>query len=189
MIILVLFMIKLVNHLAAVPDHRRPQGRMYDLGAVLLFSILAVLSGATSYRKIASFIKARRERLNTLCGLTWRRAPAHNSIRYALLGLDIPNLESAFRAHAAQLRDANEVGTSIAIDGKVLRGSFNGFEDCKAAQIVSALATESCLVLGHVFIHDGDKDYELAAAQRLIEELGLTGQLFTLDALHAQKNG
>jgi hypothetical protein len=182
-------MIQLASHLAGVPDHRRPQGRLYDLGAVLMFSILAVLSGATSYRKIASFIEARRERLNALCGLAWRRAPAHNSIRYALLGLDIPSLEAAFRAHAAQLQDAGEVGGSIAIDGKVLRGSFSGFEDRKAAQIVSALATETTVVLGHVFIHDGDKDHELAAAQRLIEELGLTGKLFTLDALHAQKNG
>jgi len=182
-----MIMIKLAHHLAVIPDPRRPQGRMYDLSAVLLFSILAVLSGATSYRKIASFIAARRERLNTLCGLTWRRAPAHNTIRYALLGLDIPHLECAFRAHAAQLHDASEAGTSIAIDGKVLRGSFDGFEDCKAAQIVSALATDSSVVLGHIFIHDGDKNHELAAAQRLIEELGLTGQLFTLDALHAQK--
>jgi hypothetical protein len=180
-------MIHLSNHLSVVPDHRRPQGRMYDLGAMLLFSILAVLSGATSYRKIAAFIAARLDLLNTRCGLAWRRAPAHNSIRYALLGLNANNLEAAFRAHAAELHGTAGEATSIAIDGKVLRGSFNGFEDRKAAQIVSALATESTVVLGHVVIHDGDKDHELAAAQRLIEELGLTGQLFTLDALHAQK--
>jgi len=180
-------MIHLSNHLSVVPDHRRPQGRMYDLGAILLFSILAVLSSATSYRKIAAFIAARLDLLNTRCGLAWRRAPAHNSIRYALLGLNVNNLEAAFRAHAAELHGTAGEATSIAIDGKVLRGSFNGFEDRKAAQIVSALATESTVVLGHVVIHDGDKDHELAAAQRLIEELGLTGQLFTLDALHAQK--
>lgn len=181
-------MIKLSSHLSVVPDHRRAQGRVYDLGAVLLFSILAVLSGATSYRKIAAFIAVRLGHLNTLCGLAWRRAPAHNSIRYALLGLDPQNLEAAFRAHAAELHGTDGAGMSIAIDGKVLRGSFNGFADRKAAQIVSALATASTVVLGHVFIHDGDKDHELAAAERLIDELGLTGQLFTLDALHAQKN-
>lgn len=180
-------MIQLSTHLAVVPDPRRPQGRMYDLGALLLFSILAVLSGATSYRKIAAFMAARLDLLNRRCGVAWRRAPAHNSIRYALLGVDAKALEAAFRSHAATLQDAAGTGTSIAIDGKVLRGSFDGFEDRKAAQIVSALATDLPVVLGHVVIHDGDKDHELAAAQRLIEELGLTGQLFTLDALHAQK--
>ena len=181
-------MLQLKNHLSAVPDHRRPQGRLYELGALLLFSILAALSGANSYRKIALFIHAHRLRLNALCGLAWRRAPAHNSIRYALQGLDEQSLESAFRTHAAQRHEASEAGPSIAIDGKTLRGSFDHFEDRKAAQVLSALATGSTLVLGHLFLHDGEKDHEIAAAQRLIEELGLTGQLFTLDALHAQKN-
>jgi predicted transposase YbfD/YdcC len=34
-----------------------------------------------------------------------------------------------------------------------------------------------------------DKSHEIPAAQQLIQELNLTGCLFTLDALHAQKNG
>jgi len=94
---------KLKTCLSVIPDHRRAQGRMYDLGHVLLFSIMAVLSGATSYRKIERFIAAHRERLNALCGLHWKRAPAHNSIRYALLGLDAKEVEAAFRRHAAEL--------------------------------------------------------------------------------------
>jgi predicted transposase YbfD/YdcC len=36
-------------------------------------------------------------------------------------------------------------------------------------------------------MEDADKDHEIQAVQRLIEELGLTGQLYTLDALHLQK--
>jgi predicted transposase YbfD/YdcC len=38
-------------------------------------------------------------------------------------------------------------------------------------------------VLGHVLI----EDHEIGAAQRLIQELGLAGCVFTLDALHCQK--
>lgn len=58
------------------------------------------------------------------------------------------------------------------------------------AQVLSALATERTLVLGHVWItdDDGKKHHEIQAAQQLIETLGLSGRLFTLDALHAQKN-
>jgi len=93
----------LKSHLAAIPDHRRAQGRMYDLGHLLLFSVLAVVSGATSYRKIQRFMVAHRERLNELCALQWKRAPAHNSIRYALHGLDPGEMEAAFRQHAAEL--------------------------------------------------------------------------------------
>ncbi|EAR21048.1 ISMca6, transposase, OrfA [Nitrococcus mobilis Nb-231] len=44
-------------------------------------------------------------------------------------------------------------------------------------------------MLGHVWITDeeGEKHHEIQAAQQLIEALGLSGRLFTLDALHTQK--
>ena len=76
----------LPTFLATIPDHRRPQGRLYGLEHLLLFGILAILSNATSYRKIQRFIDARLPQLNALCGLRWKRAPAHTAIRYALQG-------------------------------------------------------------------------------------------------------
>ena len=181
---------RLENYLSAIPDHRRAQGRMYDLGHLLFFGIMAVLSGATSYRKIQRFIAAHRERLNELCGLHWKRAPAHTSIRYALLGLDPKEVEAAFRRHAAELDGERDHDLAcIAMDGKTLRGSFDHFQDRKAAQVLSALATDTTLVLGHLWItdEDGDKDHEIQAAQQLIAALGLSDRLFTLDALHTQK--
>jgi hypothetical protein len=174
--------------LATIPDPRRAQGRMYDLTHVLLFSILAVASGATSYRKIHPFIATHWQRLNTLFDCHWPRAPAYTSIRYALQGLEATEVEQAFRIHAAAL--AGKPLTErpcIALDGKTLRGSLDRFEDKKAAQVLSALACESRLVLGHILMEDTEKDHEIQAAQRLIRERGLTGQLYTLDALHLQK--
>lgn len=184
-------MIQLKSHLATIPNPRRSQGKLYDLSHILLFSILAVLSGATSYRKIQRFINTHRQRLNALCGLHWRRAPAHTSIRYALQGLDAAAVEKTFRQYAAELNGQREEATTIALDGKTLRGSFDPFEDRKAAQVLSASATDTSLVLGQVTIRDqdGDKHHEIQAAQQLIETLGLSRRLFTLDALHTQKNG
>ena len=49
----------LPTFLAAIPDHRRPQGRLHGLEHLLLFGILAILSNATSYREIRRFIDAR----------------------------------------------------------------------------------------------------------------------------------
>jgi hypothetical protein len=180
----------LKTSLSMISDPRRAQGKKYDLSHVLLFSILAVLSGATSYRKIQRFIHARREQLNALCGLKWKRAPAHTSLRYALQGLEPAEVERAFREHATHLAQS-EAGSQIAFDGKTLRGSFDHFEDQKAVQLFSALATDTPLVLGHVLISDqaADKTHEIPAAQPRVEELNLGGRLFTLDALHAQKNG
>jgi hypothetical protein len=47
----------LLEILEELQDFRRGQGRQYQIGHVLYFSILAILSGADSYRKIHIFIK------------------------------------------------------------------------------------------------------------------------------------
>jgi hypothetical protein len=73
----------------------------------------------------------------------------------------------------------------VALDGKTLRGSFDHLDDQAAAQVLSAFAGEAALILAHQEIAGGD---EVAAAQALIERLGLRGVLFTADALHCQKN-
>ena len=76
---------------------------------------------------------------------------------------------------------------SIALDGKTLRGSFDNFHDRAAAQVLSAFATDTALVLAHVDI--AEKSNEIPAAQALLAELGVAaGAIVTLDALHCQKN-
>ena len=175
--------------LEGIEDARRGQGRMYGLPHVVLLCILAVASGADSYRAITRFIEARLLWLREHTGLRWRRAPSHTGLRRILLGLDQQAVEQALRRRtkAALETEVSATGATIAIDGKTLRGSLDRFADVAPLQWLSAFATEQRLVLGQVALADGDKDSEIAAAQRLIKELGLNGKLFTLDALHCQK--
>jgi DDE_Tnp_1-associated len=179
----------LLDVLAEVPDPRRAEGKLYKLPHVLLFSILAIVTGCNSYRGIVTFIAVHRHRLNAAFGLSWRRAPAHTAIRYILQGLDPAAVEAAFRRHAAQLQatHATPGQGSIALDGKTLRGSVDNFHDRAAAQVLSAFATDTALVLAHVDI--AEKSNEIPAAQTLLAELGVaSGALVTLDALHCQQN-
>lgn len=182
----------LLGLLDEVPDPRRAEGKLYRLPHVLLFSILAIVSGGNSYRSVTTVIDVHRRRLNRAFGLTWRRAPAHTSIRNILQGLDSAALEAAFRRHAGLLQRAcaKPGGASLAIDGKTLRGSFDQFRDRTAAQLLGVFATDTALVLVLVLAHSDidEKSNEIPAAQALLAELGLAGQLITLDALHCQKN-
>ncbi len=126
---------RLIGLLSEIPDLRRREGKLYQLPHVLLFSILAVVTGGNSYRSIETFITVHRRRLNAAFGLRWKRAPAHTAIRYILQGLDPKAVEQAFRRHAAGLLDA-ATGPSqrtVALDGNVLRRSFDNFTDRKAA--------------------------------------------------------
>ena len=61
-----------------------------------------------------------------------------------------------------------------------------GGDPIAAAQALSAFASEAAILLAHSEIDV--KSNEIPAAQRMIAELGLTGVLFTADALHCQKN-
>jgi hypothetical protein len=178
----------LLSFFAEVPDPRRGQGKMYPLAPILLFTVLAMLSGAVSYRQVHAFINTHLDRLNAAFDLSLRRAPAYSSVRFILRGLDGAVLESAFRRHAATLGtgDAAAKPVCVAIDGKTLRGSFDAFNDRKAAHLMSAFAHDDQIILAHLAIDE--KSNEIPAVQDLIATLGLSGRLFTVDAMHAQKN-
>ena len=51
--------IDLASCLAAIPDRRRAEGKIYSQVGVILFSVIAMLSGARSYRQIHALIRAR----------------------------------------------------------------------------------------------------------------------------------
>src|SRR6266478_9192878 len=89
--------------LAEIEDPRRAEGKLYRLPHVVLLAILAIVSGANSYRTIHSFIDVHLARLRDTFGLKWRKAPAYTTIRGIIRQLDVASVEAAFRRHAATL--------------------------------------------------------------------------------------
>ncbi len=156
---------------------RAGQGQLSKLPHVLLFPILAIVTGCTSYRgverrrspDIVAFIAVHRRRLDVAFGLNWRRAPARAAVRHVLQGLGPAGVERAVRRHAALPRAARATPGqgSIALDGETLRGSVEprGSPDI------------------------AEKSNEIPAAQALLAELGVARDtLITPDALRRQKN-
>jgi hypothetical protein len=172
--------------LSTIPDPRRAEGKRYQLRHILLFTILAIVSGANSYRSVRTFMKVHRVTLNKAFGIDWKTVPVHSAVRYILQRLKPGEVENVFRRHAANLDDIPTSGArAVALDGKVLKHSFDAFHDARARQILSAFATDTALVVAHVEI-DG-KSNEIPAVQRLLKELDLEDKVITLDALHCQK--
>ena len=148
---------RLLTALRDVADPRRAQGRRYPLPDLLLFTVLALMSGARSYRGIITFLDERRELLNQHFGVALKRAPAVNTLRTVLQSLDGEALERAFRHHAKDLLSIVEAARetdgrpTIALDGKTLRGSFDHINDRKAAQTLTAFASSSAIAGEEVF--------------------------------------
>lgn len=181
----------LITFLQDVKDFRRPQARRYELHNVLLFSILALLCNAKSYRDIHRFMKVHFENLKKEFSLSWERPPGYTTIRNIIIGVDSLELEAAFRAYTQSLVNYythpvnSETYIQIAIDGKVLCGSFDNFNDKKAIQQLMFFDVAQRLILGHITIPD--KTNEIPTLQTLIEELKLTGVIYSADAIHCQK--
>jgi DDE_Tnp_1-associated len=108
---------RLLGALSEVPDPRRAEGKRYPLAPLLLFTVLALLSGATSYRRIIIFLDQRRSVLNEVFGFALKRAPVVNTLRTVLQDLDADALERAFRRHAEGLLARSEGGMPAVAPG------------------------------------------------------------------------
>ena len=170
-----------------INDFRRGQGQQYHIGHVLHFSVLAILSGADSYRKICSFIKKKLKKYKKQFGVKWKKSPSYSTIRNIILGVDSLSLEDAFRKHAEALSSAMlEVNTKVALafDGKVIRGSFDHFKNQSSIQFLSVFCQNNNIILAHEEIEC--KTNEIPVAQELIKELKKPDILYTCDALSCQ---
>lgn len=174
----------LQSFLFNIKDHRRQQGRRYQLGHILLFTVFAVLANATSYRKVHAFIEANYQILDTTFDLNWKRLPAYTTIRAIIQDTSSDELEQSFRDYSACIANSDTEKWLVSFDGKVLCGSFDHFHDQKAIQILSAFLTNSRIILAHEEI--ARKTNEIPTAQELMQELGLSNCIFTFDAINCQ---
>lgn len=178
----------LLQHLADIADSRKSNNTTYKQHEILFCTILAFLSAADSYRKIHSFIEAKFEMLQQEFNFFQsNKVPAYCTIRDIIQGVNQEELEKAFRKYTDKLLEKSDAKYRfIACDGKVLRGSFDHFQDKKAAQLLSVFCTGDDLILGHEAIDT--KSNEIPALRNTLKSLGLTGCVFTADAMHCQKN-
>jgi hypothetical protein len=82
----------------------------------------------------------------------------------------------------------------LAIDGKVLRGSYdsNNQTNNKPQGLISVMDTEELIILAHLDLDGkGRKGGEMTKVQELLQELNqdceFKGLLISTDALHTQK--
>lgn len=174
----------LLTYLNNIPDRRRDQAKQYEQGYLLLFTVLAILSGSRSYREIEIFTKEHFKRLKKRFKLKWKAPPSYSTFRRAIKNLSTSSLEKAFRSFNSQF--VNSDGQHISIDGKTLRGSFDNFNDKDAVQVLSAFLIGKDLIIAHEETRR-DKTNEIPLLQNMLKELGIKGIVITSDALHCQK--
>lgn len=178
----------LLKFLSKIKDKRRKQGKRYSLPHLLLFAILSVLCGGSSYRDVCRFIAKKRKELNEIFGLKWAKAPSKSQLGEIFNNLGTKEVEEVFRDYSSGLTTyyKGDIQNMVAFDGKALKGSFDNMKNKKMKQILNVFSSATSLILGHVDIEE--KTNEIPTAQELIKKLGLPeGTIYTADAMHCQK--
>ncbi|MFF2812511.1 transposase family protein [Streptomyces sp. NPDC058000] len=168
--------LSLVERLRMLPDPRRRRGVRHPFVAVLLVAASAVVAGARSYAAIGQWSAAAPQHALARLGarvagvLGVRVAPSAATVR-RVIGLVCPG-------GLADLTGADPGGTkSLAVDGKVTRGSRHG--QTPAAHLLAAMTGDGQTVTQ---LRVPGKTNEITCFTALLEPYDLTGVTVTAEA-------
>lgn len=167
---------------AGLEDPRTGNAGRHDLLEMLMIALCTVLSGGEDCTDMAEFARAKLEFLRGFLKLE-HGAPSHDTFSRLFRLLDPKQFRTCFQRFMARFAEACQ--GVVAIDGKVLRRSFDKASGKSALHMVSAWGCEQRLVLGQVATDA--KSNEITAVPKLLQMLSLEGSIVTVDALNCQR--
>jgi len=170
--------------LAKLQDRRDARGLRYRLVTVLLFIVLAKLSGEDHLRGIAQWVRLRKAALAEALGLAKPQAPhATTYSRVLNEAIDIDAFEQVVHDFFHNQPKAGQ-STLINLDGKTMRATIPEGKSKGVHLLAAYLPDEGWVMLQ---IEVGSHENEIPAAKRVVKQLDLRGKIVTGDALLAQR--
>jgi hypothetical protein len=93
----------LISYLKTINDARAFNGKEYPLWAMILFTIMAIASSATTYVDVQRFIEKHFAKLKAFFGLKCRRFPTQSCVWKILTKVSVDGLEQVFRSYFSKL--------------------------------------------------------------------------------------
>ncbi len=180
--------IEILEAFSDLPDVRHSSGKRHQMALCLALFTLAITAGNRGFIAIGDWLKSYQRELIDLFHPPKDRLPSYSTIRRVLLSLD-------YQAYSAALARFFGIepfpGETLAMDGKVLRGSYQLETDNPdspphpAIQLVSAYLVERGLILEPYQVDS--KTNEIKALPEFIKHLAVKGVVFAFDAISTQK--
>ena len=178
--------IAILEVFAGLPDRRRKQGKRHSIPLCLALFTLAVAAGNQGFLAIGDWLKSYKHPLKELFSV--ERLPSYSTVRRALLSLDYQDYSSRL----AQFFGITPLeGEMLALDGKVLKGSYMletdnpNCESHKAITLVTAYLVERGLILQPCEVKN--RSNEITAIPEFIKVLAVKGVVFAFDSMNTQK--
>ena len=176
-------------------DPRTGNAGLHDFHELLFIALCSVLCGGQGAVDMALFARSKEPFLRGVLMLA-NSAPSHDTFSRLFRQLDPEAFRAAFGrfmvGFSEQCRSLTPgvvpgavAAGVVAIDGKVLRRSFDRASGTSALHMVSTWGCEQRLVLAQVATDA--KSNEITAVPALLRLLSLQGTTVTADALHCQR--
>ena len=164
-------------------DPRTGNAGLHDFHDLLMIALCTVLCGGQGAVDMALFAAAKEPFLRGFLKLK-HGVPSHDTFSRLFRFLDPVQFRAAFQRFMASFSERFQ--GVVAIDGKVLRRSFDRASGKSPLHMVSAWGCEQRLVLAQ--IATDAKSNEITAVPKLLEMLSLKGTIVTVDALNCQRD-
>ena len=163
-------------------DPRSGNAGLHDFHELLAIALCCVLCGGQGPTDMALFARAKEPFLRGFLTLA-NGLPSHDTFNRLFRDLDPDQFRDSFQRFMSQFSE--QLQGVVAIDGKVLRRSFDRASGKSPLHMVSAWGCRQRLVLAQ--IATDAKSNEITAVPKLLKLLTLQGAIVTADALNCQR--
>ena len=163
-------------------DPRTGNAALHDFHEILTIAMCTVLCGGQGSVDMGLFARSKEPFLRGFLKLE-NGPPSHDTFSRLFRMLDPEQFRAAFQRFMTGF--SQQYHGVVAIDGKVVRRSFDHASGKSPLHMVSAWGCEQRLVLAQ--IATDAKSNEITAIPKLLEMLTLKGAIVTTDALNCQR--
>ena len=171
------------SHFNELSDPRVERTKAYNLVELVILCICAVICGADDWVSMAKFGASKKDWWQKM-GLFPNKTPSHDTLGRVFSLINADAFSQMFTSWMLSMSDLSQ-SKIIALDGKVLRKSFDTSNGKAAIHMVSAWCVSNQMVFGQTKVDE--KSNEITAIPKLLSMLDIKGCIITADALNCQK--
>lgn len=150
--------------------------------------IISMLCGNITIKESEQFSKENEQKILKLLKIKSLKLPSYSTIRRVMIGVNNSEIQAILNQWSQTNYPNKKELDFVAIDGKSLKNTVKNYNNSNQNMltVVSFFSQETNLVI-KIGNFETKKSSEIKVVQAMVSNCGLTKKVFTLDALHCNK--
>lgn len=177
-----MYLDEFAKHFGAIDDPRQAAKVSHPLFDMMFLTMCAVIAGAEGWADIQEYAEGHLDWFQDN-NILLNGVPVDDTIAKTISRIKPEQFRACFIKWMSAINKMSQ-GELVAIDGKVLRGSYNPDDRQSTIHMVNAYATANKVVIGQ--LKTETKSNEITAIPELVKLLDIKGCLVSIDAMGCQ---